>query len=48
MVAFAGRRYAARSLHAFVANNTYIVTSFTLVKISKLTQNRKFEATCLD
>ncbi|KAM0045382.1 putative diphthamide biosynthesis protein [Helianthus debilis subsp. tardiflorus] len=31
MVAFAGRKYAARSLPAFVANNTYIVTSFTLV-----------------
>ncbi|KAM7499974.1 hypothetical protein LguiA_024388 [Lonicera macranthoides] len=31
MVAFAGRRYAARSLPAFVANSTYTVTSFTLV-----------------
>ncbi|GJT78984.1 hypothetical protein Tco_1045709 [Tanacetum coccineum] len=31
MVAFAGRKYAARSLPAFVANGTYIVTSFTLV-----------------
>ncbi|KAL3825683.1 hypothetical protein ACJIZ3_021712 [Penstemon smallii] len=31
MVAFAGRRYAARSIPAFVANGTYIVTSFTLV-----------------
>ncbi|KAH7541822.1 uncharacterized protein LOC107403942 [Ziziphus jujuba] len=31
MVAFAGRKYAARSLPAFVANTTYIVTSFTLV-----------------
>ncbi|KAL5709068.1 hypothetical protein ACHQM5_019795 [Ranunculus cassubicifolius] len=31
MVAFAGRKYAARSIPAFVANNTYIVTSFTLV-----------------
>lgn len=31
MVAFAGRKYAARSVPAFVANNTYIVTSFTLV-----------------
>ncbi|XP_059431212.1 uncharacterized protein LOC132164684 [Corylus avellana] len=30
MVAFAGRKYAARSLPAFVANSTYIVTSFTL------------------
>lgn len=31
MVAFAGRKYAARSFPAFVANSTYIVTSFTLV-----------------
>ncbi|KAK4255303.1 hypothetical protein QN277_008318 [Acacia crassicarpa] len=31
MVAFAGRKYAARSLPAFVANSSYIVTSFTLV-----------------
>ncbi|KAB1199569.1 hypothetical protein CJ030_MR2G020356 [Morella rubra] len=31
MVAFAGRKYAARSLPSFVANGTYIVTSFTLV-----------------
>lgn len=31
MVAFAGRKYAARSLPAFVANNTFTVTSFTLV-----------------
>ncbi|EPS69588.1 expp1 protein, partial [Genlisea aurea] len=31
MVAFAGRRYAARSNPAFVANSTYTVTSFTLV-----------------
>ncbi|PIN22910.1 hypothetical protein CDL12_04376 [Handroanthus impetiginosus] len=31
MVAFAGRRYAARSIPAFVANDTFIVTSFTLV-----------------
>ncbi|KAL2327339.1 hypothetical protein Fmac_020766 [Flemingia macrophylla] len=31
MVAFAGRRYAARSPPAFVANGTYTVTSFTLV-----------------
>ncbi|XP_052175730.1 uncharacterized protein LOC127790322 [Diospyros lotus] len=30
MVAFAGRKYAARSLPAFVANGTYTVTSFTL------------------
>lgn len=32
MVAFAGRRYAARSPPAFVANGTYTVTSFTLVR----------------
>ncbi|KAG4387075.1 hypothetical protein AAZX31_11G153200 [Glycine max] len=31
MVAFAGRKYAARSPLAFVANSTYTVTSFTLV-----------------
>ncbi|KAK7404881.1 hypothetical protein VNO78_05911 [Psophocarpus tetragonolobus] len=31
MVAFAGRRYAARSPLSFVANSTYTVTSFTLV-----------------
>ncbi|CAL1372249.1 unnamed protein product [Linum trigynum] len=31
MVAFGGRKYAARSLPAFVANGTYTVTSFTLV-----------------
>ncbi|XP_044507794.1 uncharacterized protein LOC123227171 [Mangifera indica] len=31
MVAFAGRKYAARSPYAFVANATYTVTSFTLV-----------------
>lgn len=31
MVAFAGSKYAARSTPAFVANSTYIVTSFTLV-----------------
>ncbi|PWA98676.1 hypothetical protein CTI12_AA015480 [Artemisia annua] len=31
MVAFAGRKYAARSVPAFVANGTFIVTSFTLV-----------------
>lgn len=33
MVAFAGRKYAARSVPAFVANGTYTVTSFTLVRI---------------
>lgn len=32
MVAFAGQKYAARSLPAFVANSTYTVTSFTLVR----------------
>lgn len=32
MVAFAGRKYAARSIPAFIANSTFIVTSFTLVK----------------
>ena len=32
MVAFAGRKYAARSIPAFVANSTYTVTSFTLVR----------------
>lgn len=32
MVAFAGHRYAARSPPAFVANGTYTVTSFTLVR----------------
>ncbi|XP_022729098.1 uncharacterized protein LOC111284607 [Durio zibethinus] len=31
MVAFAGRKYAARSVPAFVANSTYTVNSFTLV-----------------
>ncbi|GLU19107.1 hypothetical protein SLE2022_353730 [Rubroshorea leprosula] len=31
MVAFAGRKYAARSIPAFVANSTYTITSFTLV-----------------
>lgn len=31
MVAFAGRKHAARSFPSFVANSTYIVTSFTLV-----------------
>ena len=31
MVAFAGRRYAARSIPIFVADNDNIVTSFTLV-----------------
>lgn len=31
MVAFAGRKYAARSQPAFVANDTYTVSSFTLV-----------------
>lgn len=36
MVAFAGRKYAARSPPAFVANSTYIVTSFTLVNMYSL------------
>ncbi|XP_057787498.1 uncharacterized protein LOC131004761 [Salvia miltiorrhiza] len=31
MVAFAGRKYAARSLPIFVADANYIVTSFTMV-----------------
>lgn len=31
MVAFAGRKYAARSPPAFIANGSYTVTSFTLV-----------------
>ncbi|KAI0498725.1 hypothetical protein KFK09_019617 [Dendrobium nobile] len=31
MVAFAGRKYAARSLPIFVGNSSYVVTSFTLV-----------------
>jgi len=31
MVAFSGRKYASRSTPAFVANGSYIVTSFTLV-----------------
>ncbi|KAL6312644.1 hypothetical protein AAG906_010378 [Vitis piasezkii] len=35
MVAFAGRKYAARSSLAFVSNSTYTVTSFTLVLESK-------------
>ncbi|KAG8374026.1 hypothetical protein BUALT_Bualt11G0088100 [Buddleja alternifolia] len=39
MVAFAGRRYAARSSPAFVANSTYIVTSLALVKELALTMS---------
>uniref|UniRef100_A0ACD6A1F2 Uncharacterized protein n=1 Tax=Avena sativa TaxID=4498 RepID=A0ACD6A1F2_AVESA len=31
MVAFAGRKYAARSLPVFVANSSFTVTAFTLV-----------------
>ncbi|KAJ4967562.1 hypothetical protein NE237_019411 [Protea cynaroides] len=31
MVAFAGRKYAARSYPVFVADNTNIITSFTLI-----------------
>lgn len=33
MVAFAGRKYAARSLPAFVADDTHTITSFTLVSL---------------
>lgn len=36
MVAFAGRKYAARSPPAFVANGSYIVSSFTLVIIKSI------------
>ncbi|KAH7661682.1 hypothetical protein IHE45_15G079800 [Dioscorea alata] len=32
MVAFAGRKYAARSLPVFVGNSSFTVTSFTLVQ----------------
>lgn len=32
MVAFAGRKYAARSPPVFVSNSSYTVTSFTLVR----------------
>lgn len=32
MVAFAGRKYAARSLPVFVANSSYTVSGFTLVR----------------
>lgn len=35
MVAFAGRKYAARSAPVFVGNNSYTVTSFTLVRRPK-------------
>ncbi|KAL9831693.1 hypothetical protein AtNW77_Chr3g0203311 [Arabidopsis thaliana] len=31
MLALAGRKYAARLIPAFIANSTFIVTSFTLV-----------------
>ncbi|XP_031476491.1 uncharacterized protein LOC116248055 [Nymphaea colorata] len=31
MVAFAGQKYAARSIPTFVANSSFIITSFTLV-----------------
>ena len=33
MVAFAGRKYAARSLPTFVGNSSFSVTSFTLVSL---------------
>ncbi|KAK9140120.1 hypothetical protein Scep_009801 [Stephania cephalantha] len=36
MVAFASRKYATRSLPAFVANKTYTITSFTLVQCLSL------------
>lgn len=36
MVAFAGKKYAARSLPAFIGNSTYVVTSFTLVCLCNL------------
>lgn len=39
MVAFAGQKYAAISSPAFVANSTYTVTSFTLVRIDVNTCN---------
>lgn len=32
MVAFAGRKFAARSLPVFVGNSSYTVTGFTLVR----------------
>lgn len=32
MVAFAGRKYAARSPPVFVSNSSYTVTGFTLVR----------------
>lgn len=35
MVAFAGRKYAARSLPIFVADANNIVTSFTMVNEHK-------------
>ncbi|XP_020571804.1 uncharacterized protein LOC110018733 [Phalaenopsis equestris] len=31
MVAFAGRKYAARSIPIFIGNSSYVVTSFTLI-----------------
>ena len=33
MVAFAGAKYAARSVPIMVADNDHVVTSFTLVKL---------------
>lgn len=37
MVAFAGRKYAARSIPIFVSNTSVTVSSFTLVRIDKRT-----------
>jgi hypothetical protein len=35
MVAFAGRKYAARSIPIFVSNTSVTVSSFTLVRFDK-------------
>jgi hypothetical protein len=40
MVAFAGRKYAARSFPTFVGNSSYVVTGFTLVCILLSLWNR--------
>jgi hypothetical protein len=37
MVAFAGKKYAARSPPVFVANISYTVTGFTLVRLRAVT-----------
>jgi hypothetical protein len=37
MVAFAGRKYAARSAPVFVSNSSFTVSSFTLVWSYKFT-----------